>query len=299
MPKTAARQPVMPSRPPGFRTVRFGNQRHGGCGPHRRTVREWTPYGPGQPWPERVDTFLAEGIEPGSVDRWVQSAAVLHSNGDGLDIAVKDGRIVGVRGRAVDRVNHGRLDPKDMFGWQANASKDRLTTPMIRVGGRLRPCDWDTAMDAIVTRSRQLLDSRGAGSIGFYTSGQLFLEEYYTQGIIAAAPSAPTISTGTPACAQRQRPRPSRNRSAATDSRAPTPTSITPTSSRCSATTSPRRRRCCGPGCWTGSPAATLRRSVRRPAAHTRGPARHRAPGTAAGHQRRPDERIAARADRP
>ena len=54
-----------------------------------------TPYGPGQPWPERVDTFLAEGIEPGSVDRWVQSAAVLHSNGDGLDIAVKDGRIVG------------------------------------------------------------------------------------------------------------------------------------------------------------------------------------------------------------
>ncbi len=144
-----------------------------------------TPYGPGQPWPERVDTFLAEGIEAESVDRWVQSAAVLHSNGDGLDIAVKDGRIVGVRGRAVDRVNHGRLDPKDMFGWQANASKDRLTTPMIRVGGRLRPCDWDTAMDAIVTRSRQLLDSRGAGSIGFYTSGQLFLEEYYTQGVIA------------------------------------------------------------------------------------------------------------------
>lgn len=35
------------------------------------------------------------------------SAAVLHSNGDGLDIAVKDGRIVGVRGRSVDRVNHG------------------------------------------------------------------------------------------------------------------------------------------------------------------------------------------------
>lgn len=62
----------------------------------------------------------------------MQSAAVLHSNGDGLDIAVKDGRIVGVRGRAVDRVNHGRLDPKDLFGWQANASADRLTTPMIR-----------------------------------------------------------------------------------------------------------------------------------------------------------------------
>jgi anaerobic selenocysteine-containing dehydrogenase len=90
-----------------------------------------------------------------------------------------------VRGRAVDQVNHGRLDPKDLFGWQANNSRDRLTSPMIRVGGELRPCDWDTAMDHIVARSRQLLDSYGPSSIGFYTSAQLFLEAYYTQGAIA------------------------------------------------------------------------------------------------------------------
>jgi hypothetical protein len=51
------------------------------------------------------------------VDRWVQSATILHSNGEGLDIAVQDGRIVGVRGRAEDRVNHGRLGPKDLYGW--------------------------------------------------------------------------------------------------------------------------------------------------------------------------------------
>jgi anaerobic selenocysteine-containing dehydrogenase len=153
-----------------------------------RIAQPWgtrTPYQPGQPWPQRVDSFLADGVDAESVDRWVQSAAVLHSNGDGLDIAVKDGRIVGVRGRAVDRVNHGRLDPKDLFGWQANASPDRLTTPLIRIGGRLRPCAWDTAMDRIVTHSRHLLERLGPGSIGFYTSGQLFLEEYYTQAVIA------------------------------------------------------------------------------------------------------------------
>ncbi len=40
-----------------------------------------------------------------------------------MDIAVRDERIVGVRGRAEDRVNHGRLGPKDLFGWQANASR--------------------------------------------------------------------------------------------------------------------------------------------------------------------------------
>lgn len=129
--------------------------------------------------------FLTNGVRPEVVDRWVQSAAVLHSNGDGLDIAVKDDRIVGVRGRCVDRVNRGRLDPKDMFGWQANAAKDRLTSPLVRTRGALQPCDWDTAMDRIVERSKQLLESHGPGAIGFYTSGQLFLEEYYTQAVIA------------------------------------------------------------------------------------------------------------------
>ncbi|OBK14582.1 molybdopterin oxidoreductase family protein [Mycobacterium asiaticum] len=146
-----------------------------------------TPYGPGEQWPERIDQFLAHGVEADSVDRWAQSAAVLHSNGDGLDIAVKDDRIVGVRGRAVDRVNRGRLDPKDLFGWQANGSSDRLTAPLIRVDGQLRTTDWDTAMERIVMRSKQLLDDHGPGSIGFYTSGQLFLEEYYTQAVVAHA----------------------------------------------------------------------------------------------------------------
>ena len=144
-----------------------------------------TPYAPGESWPTRVDGYLADGLPTAEVDTWVQSAAVLHSNGDALDIAVKDGAIAGVRGRAVDRVNRGRLDVKDLFGWQANASAERLTTPLIRSDGQLVTADWDTAMDAIVRRSRQLLADDGPESIGFYTSGQLFLEEYYTQTVIA------------------------------------------------------------------------------------------------------------------
>ncbi|WP_442907788.1 molybdopterin oxidoreductase family protein [Kineococcus sp. G2] len=146
---------------------------------------ERTPYGPGDPWPVRVDTRLADGVEPEDVDRWVQSATILHSNGDGLDIAVKDGEIVGVRGRAEDRVNHGRLGPKDLFGWQANNSPDRLTRPLVREGGELVETDWDTAMGRIVARSKELLAEQGPSALGFYTTGQLFLEEYYTLGVIA------------------------------------------------------------------------------------------------------------------
>ncbi|WP_203138023.1 molybdopterin oxidoreductase family protein [Microbacterium sp. JZ31] len=147
-----------------------------------------TPFARGERWPVRVDTKLAEGLGSDDVDRWVQSACVLCSNGCATDIAVKDGRMVGVRGRAVDRVNHGRLGPKGLFGsWQGMTSDDRLTRPLIRQGGELIETDWDTAMNRIVERSRSLLADKGPLSMGFYSSGQLFLEEYYALGIIGKA----------------------------------------------------------------------------------------------------------------
>ena len=153
-----------------------------------RIAEPWgtrTPYGAGEAWPARVDSYLSDGLTEEDVDRWVQSASILHSNGDGLEIAVKDGRIVGVRGREVDRVNHGRLGPKDLFGWQANHSPERLTRPLIRRDGELVETDWDTAMDAVVGTVRELLEEQGPSAIGFYTTGQLFIEDYYTLVLIA------------------------------------------------------------------------------------------------------------------
>jgi ferredoxin-nitrate reductase len=129
---------------------------------------------------------LAGGLKPEEVDAWVPSACLLCSNGCGLDIAVKDGRMVGVRGRAEDRINHGRLGPKGLYGWQGELH-DRLTQPMIRKGTELIESSWDDAMDLITSRSRELLDSKGPLSHAFYTSGQLMLEEYYTLAVIGKA----------------------------------------------------------------------------------------------------------------
>lgn len=139
-----------------------------------------TPYF-GQ-WPVRVDEQTEE--EP---DRWVQSACVLCSNGCGMDIGVKGGRIVGVRGRAVDPVNRGRLGPKGLHGWVANHSKDRLTTPLVRKNGKLEEASWDEAMNLVVQKSQEIIKKDTGLGIGFYTSGQLFLEEYYTLAVIGKA----------------------------------------------------------------------------------------------------------------
>ncbi|MET0190271.1 MAG: molybdopterin oxidoreductase family protein [Pseudonocardia sediminis] len=147
-----------------------------------------TPVGRDMPWPVRVDSRLDDGVAESDVDRWVQSACLLCSNGCGADIAVADGRMVGVRGRAADVVNHGRLGPKGLYGsCRAATSDDRLTRPLVRENGELVETDWDTAMGRIVDRSRRLLAERGPTSHGFYGSGQMFLEEYYTLGVIGKA----------------------------------------------------------------------------------------------------------------
>jgi len=147
-----------------------------------------TPHERGTVWPARVDEYLEDGVAPGEVERWVQSACLLCSNGCGCDIAVKDGRMVGVRGRAGDVVNHGRLGPKGLYGSTPWArSSERLTRPLIRRDGRLVESDWETAMGRIVEVSRRLLADKGPLSHGFYTSGQLFLEEYYTLAVIGKA----------------------------------------------------------------------------------------------------------------
>src|SRR3954468_23063445 len=151
-----------------------------------RIAEPWgtrSPYARGERWPARVDSYLGDGLAAEDVDAWVSSASLLHSNGDALDIAVKDGHIAGVRGRAASRVNRGRLDPKDLFGWQANHAADRLTRPLIRRDGELVPASWDEAMGALVERARALPPA----AVGFYTTGQLFLEEYYTLAVIARA----------------------------------------------------------------------------------------------------------------
>lgn len=133
-------------------------------------------------WPVRRDEHSVE--EP---DKWIQSACVLCSTGCGIDIGVKDGKIVGVRGREVDRTNHGRLGPKGLYGWMANNSSDRLKKPMIRQNGRLREATWEEAMNLIVSKSREIIQQHTGNAIGIYNSGQLFLEEYYTLAVMARA----------------------------------------------------------------------------------------------------------------
>ena len=113
-------------------------------------------------------------------DRWVASACLLYSNGCGLDIAVRDERIVGMRGRKDHPVNFGHLGPKGENAWVANASPRRGTTPMVRrhKGAPLEPIGCDEAYSVFMERfdaARKLSHD----NVACYNSGQLTIEEFY------------------------------------------------------------------------------------------------------------------------
>jgi anaerobic selenocysteine-containing dehydrogenase len=86
-------------------------------------------------------------------------------------------------------------------GWIANNSSDRLTTPLVRRAGKLEEVSWDEAMKLMVQRSRNI--SRiTVKALSVFTHRQLFLEEYYTLGVIVKAPRDTYIAMATPGFAR-------------------------------------------------------------------------------------------------
>ncbi|HJP74410.1 MAG TPA: molybdopterin-dependent oxidoreductase [Pseudonocardiaceae bacterium] len=66
-------------------------------------------------------------------------------------------------------------------GWTAFATngQSRLTTPLIRAGGRLRPANWDTALDFAAARLHALRAAHGADAIGVRGGAALSTETAY------------------------------------------------------------------------------------------------------------------------
>lgn len=134
---------------------------------------------------ERIDMNV---YSQGEIDRWVYSTCNICSIGCGCHVAVKDNQIVGIKGNGNHPINRGRLGPKGENQWYANNSTDRLLTPLIRNSdGQLEPASWEEAMELIVAKARQSIADQGGNSIAIYSTGQGYLEDYYTIAKIGRA----------------------------------------------------------------------------------------------------------------
>jgi NADH-quinone oxidoreductase subunit G len=64
-----------------------------------------------------------------------------------IDLTVRDDRAERVLARDNEEVDDGWLCDKGRWGYQTVASPDRITQPLIRDGGMLRPASWEKALD--------------------------------------------------------------------------------------------------------------------------------------------------------
>lgn len=128
------------------------------------------------------DPVLGFSAERKHADKWVDSTCGYCSVGCGMQLGVKNGRVVSVRGNPNHPVNLGKLCPKGLAEHYAIEAEGRAQFPLLRRNGGLTRVSWDEALDAMAERFRAIQDRYGAESVGVISTGQLVTEEFYALG---------------------------------------------------------------------------------------------------------------------
>ena len=91
----------------------------------------------------------------------------------GVTCYVKDGKIIKVEGTDGHPTNHGLLCPKGQSNRQYIYRKDRVLTPLRRVGergeGKFEPITWEEAWGEIIPRLKGVREKYGACATAFYS----------------------------------------------------------------------------------------------------------------------------------
>jgi anaerobic selenocysteine-containing dehydrogenase len=115
-------------------------------------------------------------------DHWVNSTCGYCSVGCGMQLGVRDSKVVSVRGNPDHPVNVGKLCPKGLAEHYAIDADDRAKYPLLRKNGQLTRIGWDEAIDTLVEKFRAVQQKYGPESLGVVSTGQLVTEEFYTLG---------------------------------------------------------------------------------------------------------------------
>jgi anaerobic selenocysteine-containing dehydrogenase len=84
----------------------------------------------------------------------------------GLELKVRDGRVVSIRGHEADVFSAGYLCPKGVALKDLHEDPDRLRTPLIKRNGEFVEASWEEAWDEIARRLPPLLEAHGRDAAG-------------------------------------------------------------------------------------------------------------------------------------
>lgn len=124
----------------------------------------------------------------------------------GVTCYVKDGKIIKVEGTDDHPTNHGKLCARGLSARDYVYRKDRILTPLRRVGekgeGKFEPISWDAAMDAIAQKLLAIKAESGASSAAFYCGYEKWYRPFlqrlaYTYGSVNYGSESSSCFTST------------------------------------------------------------------------------------------------------
>ena len=89
----------------------------------------------------------------------------------GVIATVEDGTVTHIGGDPQHPVTRGYLCERTSRYLERQYHRERLSTPLVRVGGELQPSDWQTALHLIAEKLRRIKQESGAQAVLHYRSG--------------------------------------------------------------------------------------------------------------------------------
>ena len=132
--------------------------------------------------------------DPAAGARWEKGVCRFCGVGCSLQVAIKDGRLVAVKGDPESPVNRGLLCVKGYANPQIHYGADRLTTPLLRMKngkydpeGDFTPVSWERAFDEMERQFKKVYAELGPTGVAIMGSGQYTIPEGYAAVKLAKA----------------------------------------------------------------------------------------------------------------
>src|SRR6185295_778697 len=124
-----------------------------------------------------------ESTQP--IDRLVKTHCCFCGQQCGIQLKVRDDRVIGFEPWDEFPFNRGMLCPKGVKRYMQSTHPDRLLDPLIRTDAGFRNAAWDEALALTTSRLRELQDRHGRDAVAVFGEASLTTEKTYLLGKFA------------------------------------------------------------------------------------------------------------------
>lgn len=109
----------------------------------------------------------------------IESICPLCGDGCNITLWAKDEKVHRVTSRRNDKVDEGFLCDRGRFGYGFVNHPERITSPLVRKDGRLKPVTWEEAFELVASKFRKIKEDSGSSALAGIGSANLTNEDNF------------------------------------------------------------------------------------------------------------------------